>query len=297
MKKTYHGQINQGKTASKFTLHSITTLSKHSGFSLVEVMVASIISIIILLAASSTFLTTYKLKEQVKTRISYEQDVRNTANLLRSDARQLGNFSCMNLPTAGALNNVFNGSFTDTNNKQFLSTSFVNTSIGVTPTTGNQPLVITYINEKYASNLVATDCYKDIRELDQHVDAAVYVVGTTTSDTEPGLYRVNYSGGTWSAPQLLVSNVSRIEYKFHYDGHNAIPNTNSSCPPPTMQANSPAKHVENLERGSLDFNFAQPPVLITAILSIPQQNGERMSYAIKAMVRQGEICVNNQVQS
>ncbi|MCO6507257.1 MAG: prepilin-type N-terminal cleavage/methylation domain-containing protein [Snodgrassella sp.] len=295
MKKAYHGQINQGKTTNKFASDLVTTLSKQSGFSLVEVMVASIISIIILLAASSTFLTTYKLKEQVKTRISYEQDVRNTANLLRSDARQLGNFSCMSPPTANDLNNIFNGSFTDTNNKQFLSTSFVNTSIGVTPTTGNQPLVITYINEKYASNLVATDCYKNIPQLRQHVDAAVYVVGTTNSDAEPGLYRVNYSRGTWSAPQLLVSNVSDIQYNFHYDGHNAVPNTNLSCPSPTMQASSPAKHVENPERNQLDFNFAQPPVLITATLSITQ-NGETVNYAINAMVRQGEVCVNNQVQ-
>ncbi|KDN12832.1 PilW family protein [Snodgrassella communis] len=295
MKKAYHGQINQGKTASKFASRSATMLSKQSGFSLIEVMVASIISIIILLAASSTFLTTYKLKEQVKTRISYEQDVRNTANLLRSDARQLGNFSCMNPPAAGDLNNIFNSSFTDTNNKQFLSTSFDSASIGVTPTSGNQPLIITYINEKYASNLVATDCYKDIPQLRQHVDAAVYVVGTTNSDNVSGLYRVNYSGGTWSAPQLLVSNVSSIEYNFHYDGHNTVPNTNLSCPPPTMQASSPAKHVENLERDHLDFSFAQPPVLITATLSI-NQNGESVDYVIKAMVRRGEICVNNQVQ-
>ncbi|WP_239427773.1 prepilin-type N-terminal cleavage/methylation domain-containing protein [Snodgrassella communis] len=294
MKKAYYGQINQDKTASKFASHSATMLSIQSGFSLVEVMVASIISIIILLAASSTFLTTYKLKEQVKTRISYEQDVRNTANLLRSDARQLGNFSCMNPPTAGDLNNIFNGSFTETNNKQFLSTSFNSTNIGVGSIIG-QPLVITYINEKYASNLVATDCYKNIPQLRQHVDAVVYVVGTTQSDNKPGLYRVNYSGGIWSAPQLLVSNVLNIRYNFHYDGHNAVPNTNLSCPPPTMQASSPAKHVENPERNQLDFNFAQPPVLITATLSITQ-NGETVNYAINAMVRQGEVCVNNQVQ-
>ncbi|PIT55609.1 PilW family protein [Snodgrassella alvi] len=297
MKKSYHVQINQDNLDSKFDLNSPVILHKQRGFSLVEIMVASTISIIILLAASSTFLTTYKLKEQVKTRINYEQDVRNAANLLRSDARQLGNFSCKNPPTTNNLNNIFNGSFTDTNNKQFLSTTFTDRIVGFNPTSGNQPLIMTYINEQYASTLVSTDCNSDIPNAINRVDAAVYMVGTTTSDTVPGLYRVNYSGGRWSAPQLLVSNVSNIQYSFDYDGHSEK-HASTKCPQPLAGVGSSVQIVDNIKKNSLDFNFDKPPVLIKATLTIKQSqaNVDNVNYVINAMVRQGEVCINNQVK-
>ncbi|PIT52151.1 hypothetical protein BHC44_07850 [Snodgrassella alvi] len=291
MKKSYHIQINQDTSENKSDSNSVVILRKQCGFSLVEIMVASTISIIILLAASSTFLTTYKLKEKVKTRINYEQDVRNAANLLRSDARQLGNFSCLNPPTANNLNGIFNGSFTEANNKQFLSTGFVG-DIGVTPTSGSQQLVMTYINGTYASNLVATDCNNNIPNLANHVDAAVYIVGTTASDNVSGLYRVNYSEGRWSAPQLLVSNVSNVQYSFDYDGHSS-----TNCPQPSAGGDSSIQMIDNIEKDSLDFSFDKPPVLIRTTLTVnPSQTDPNVNYVINAMVRQGEICITNQVQ-
>ncbi|PIT16413.1 PilW family protein [Snodgrassella alvi] len=298
MKKSYHAQINQDNLESKSYSNFAVILHKQRGFSLVEIMVASTISIIILLAASSTFLTTYKLKEQVKTRINYEQDVRNAANLLRSDTRQLGNFSCMNPPTTNNLNNIFNGSFTDPNNKQFLSTRFTKDGIGITQTRGSQPLIMTYINENYANTLVSTKCNNSIPDLEHHVDAAVYMVGTTNSDTVPSLYRVNYSGGRWSAPQLLVSNVSNIQYSFDYDGHSDDGHASTKCPQPSAGANSSVQVIDNVKKDQLDFNFAKPPVLIKVTLTInqPQANAGNVNYVINAMVRQGEVCINNQVQ-
>ncbi|NUE66877.1 PilW family protein [Snodgrassella sp. ESL0253] len=289
MKKTYHAQTNR---ESKFNSNFVVGLNKQSGFSLVEIMVASIISIIILLAASSTFITTYKLKEQVKTRINYEQDVRNAANLLRSDARQLGNFSCMNPPTTADLNHIFSGSFT-INNKQFLSTRIPN-GISITPTRGSQSLIMTYINENYARDIVATNCNEDIPNLENHVDAVVYIVGTTNSDSAPGLYRINYSSGHWGAPQLIVSNVSNLQFSFDYDGHT------DNCPKLSSGVGSPIQSVNNINtRNRLNFNFAKPPVLIKATLTINPlsagPNTNNVNYVINAMVRQGEICNNNQV--
>jgi prepilin-type N-terminal cleavage/methylation domain-containing protein len=296
MTKSYHVQINQTKNRSD--LNSAINLSKQRGYNLVELMVASIISVIILLAASSTFLTTYQLKEQVKTRINYEQDVRNAANLLRSDARQLGNFSCLNPPTASNLNSIFNGSFTEANNKQFLSTRFVG-NIGVTPTGGSQQLIMTYINGTYASSLVGTDCNNNIPNLANRVDAAVYIVGTTASDAVSGLYRVNYSGGRWSAPQLLVSNVSNVQYSFDYDGH-IDAGTNANCPQSLPQSNTPTEAVTNFKSNHLNFNYDKPPVLIRTTLTITplqaSENVNNVNYVINAMVRSGEVCINNQVK-
>lgn len=276
----------------------VSGLRKEFGFSLVELMVASIISVIILLAASSVFFTTFKLKEQVKSRIDYDQDVRNAANLLRSDARQLGNFSCMNPPTAGELNNIFNGSFSASNNKQYLSNTF-NTQVGITQTSGNPPLIMTYINDKFASNLTSNECNNGIPNMENNVDAAVYMVGKTASDNVTGFYRINYSKGIWSAPQLLVSNVSSVEYTYDYDNH-----TDATCPQPlSTVASAPVQYVENIEKNQLDFGFDKPPVLIKAKLKItPTQNGSNgsshaeVNYEIYAMVRQGEVCINNQAQ-
>ncbi|WP_239374448.1 PilW family protein [Snodgrassella gandavensis] len=307
MKKSYHVQINQDNVESKFNSSSVVILHKQRGFSLIEIMVASIISIIILLAASSTFLTTYKLKEEVKTRINYEQDVRNAANLLRSDARKLGNFGCITkMDQNGIVDEIFEGSFDDDRNNQFVSTEFdfgQHPSVLVTPLPDSKPLLITYLNEEYASTITAEECIEADPDLgeDDVIDGVLYVVGTTNDNPVPGLYRVNYDGnkaieaptsGKWSTPQLLVSNVTNIHYSFNYDGH-----TDATCPKP----NSPVQPVDNpVSDDKLNFNFNKPPILITATLTINPQpanpNGNTVDYAIKAMVRQGEVCINNQVQ-
>lgn len=287
MKKNAHIQINLFNNRNN--LNSLQLFKKQSGFSLIELMVASIISIIVLLAASSTFFSTYRLKEQVKSRVEYEQDVRNAANLLRSDARQLGNFSCMQPPTANDLNGIFSGSFSATpaNGSQYLSTVF-STDVGVTQTNGSQPLLITYINEEYANGLVATDCGKDIPDLKNHINAAVYLVGTTETDQAPGLYRVNYSKGVWTSPQLIISNVSNIQYSFEYDGHQ-----DSDCPQTASDIVDPNNVISQTVN---TVNYEKPPVLITATLTInpAQANSQSVNYVINAMVRQGEVCINNQ---
>lgn len=288
MKKNAHIQINLFNNRNN--LNSLQLFKKQSGFSLIELMVASIISIIVLLAASSTFFSTYRLKEQVKSRVEYEQDVRNAANLLRSDARQLGNFSCMQPPTPDDLSNIFNATFSPTpaNGSQYLSTNF-NGDIGVTQASGSQSLIITYINEDYANGLVATDCGKDIPDLANHINAAVYLVGTTNDgDQAPGLYRVNYSNGVWTSPQLIISNVSDIQYSFEYDGHQ-----DADCP----QTASDIVKPNNVSSQTVNTaNYEKPPVLITATLTInpTQANNQSVNYVINAMVRQGEVCINNQ---
>lgn len=85
--------INKIQTENNFNDESnslfTSIVRKQQGFTLIELLVATAISIIVLLAASSTFITTYRLNQDVKKRISYEQDVRNAGDLLRTDSRQL----------------------------------------------------------------------------------------------------------------------------------------------------------------------------------------------------------------
>ena len=268
---------------------------RQEGFSLVELMVASAISIIVLMAASSTFLTTYKLKEQVKTRISYEQDVRNAANVIRSDMRQLADFSCMNPPSTSQLNSIFENAFSG-KNKQFLSTELptASSSIAVEPVTGSRPLVLTYISDKLANSILSSQCQTNIDDKD--ISGAVYVVGTTQFDRDPGFYRVSYSNKTFSAPQLIVRNVTAVNYHFDYDDHTA-----NDCPSEASAAsNTPSPPLDANITGTtdLDFKYEKPPVLIGVTLTV-RPNGTNdnttINYEINASVRQGEVCVSSKI--
>ena len=268
---------------------------RQEGFSLVELMVASAISIIVLMAASSTFLTTYKLKEQVKTRISYEQDVRNAANVIRSDMRQLADFSCMNPPSTSQLNSIFENAFSG-KNKQFLSTELptASSSIAVKPVTGSKPLVLTYVSDKLVNSILSSECDTNIDDKD--ISGAVYIVGTTTFDPDPGFYRVNYSNKTFSAPQLIVRNVTAVNYHFDYDNH-----TVNDCPSAASVASStssPPLKANVTRTTDLDFKYEKPPVLIGVTLTV-RPNGTNdnttINYEINASVRQGEVCVSSKI--
>lgn len=71
--------------------------SKIAGFSLIEFMVASILSMIILVAVSSGYFISRKLSDTALARLSVQQDVRNVANMIVRDARMAGNFGCFNM--------------------------------------------------------------------------------------------------------------------------------------------------------------------------------------------------------
>ena len=72
-------------------------IQTQSGFSLIEFLVASIISMIVLIAAGSTYFTTQQLNRVATERLNAQQDLRNAANLIVRDARQAGTFGCANL--------------------------------------------------------------------------------------------------------------------------------------------------------------------------------------------------------
>lgn len=68
-----------------------------AGFSMIEFLVASAISMIVLIAAGSTYFTTQQLNRVATERLNAQQDLRNAANLIVRDARQAGTFGCANL--------------------------------------------------------------------------------------------------------------------------------------------------------------------------------------------------------
>lgn len=73
-------------------------INASQGFSLLEFLVASFLSMIVLIAVTSTYFTARTLNTSASSRLNVQQDLRNAANLLTRDARMAGSFGCFNMP-------------------------------------------------------------------------------------------------------------------------------------------------------------------------------------------------------
>ncbi|HEZ6349768.1 TPA: PilW family protein [Neisseria meningitidis] len=67
------------------------------GFTIVEFLVAGLLSMIVLMAVGSSYFTSRKLNDAANERLSAQQDLRNAATLIVRDARMAGSFGCFNM--------------------------------------------------------------------------------------------------------------------------------------------------------------------------------------------------------
>ncbi|MCP1660920.1 PilW family protein [Neisseria perflava] len=67
------------------------------GFSLIEFLVASALSMIVLIAVTSTYFTARNLNTAASGRVNVQQDLRNATNLIARDAHMAGSFGCFNM--------------------------------------------------------------------------------------------------------------------------------------------------------------------------------------------------------
>ncbi|HGO6469747.1 TPA: PilW family protein [Neisseria gonorrhoeae] len=67
------------------------------GFTIVEFLVAGLLSIIVLIAVVSSYFTSRKLNDAANERLAIQQDLRNAATLIVRDARMAGSFGCFNM--------------------------------------------------------------------------------------------------------------------------------------------------------------------------------------------------------
>lgn len=82
---------------NKKHLPHITDPQKIKGFSLIEFLVASALSMIVLVAVSKGYFTARQLNESAGDRINTQQDIRNAANMVVRDARMAGSFGCFSM--------------------------------------------------------------------------------------------------------------------------------------------------------------------------------------------------------
>lgn len=67
------------------------------GFTIIEFLVAGMLSMIILMAVGSSYFTSRKLNDAANERLAIQQDLRNAATLIVRDARMAGSFGCFNM--------------------------------------------------------------------------------------------------------------------------------------------------------------------------------------------------------
>lgn len=80
------------------------------GFTIVEFLVAGLLSVIVLIAVVSSYFTSRKLNDAANERLAEQQDLRNAATLIVRDARMAGSFGCFNINMSEHIGNdvVFN---------------------------------------------------------------------------------------------------------------------------------------------------------------------------------------------
>ncbi|HEZ1587544.1 TPA: PilW family protein, partial [Neisseria meningitidis] len=224
------------------------------GFTIIEFLVAGMLSMIVLMAVGSSYFTSRKLNDAANERLSAQQDLRNAATLIVRDARMAGGFGCFNMSEHPATDVVFD---VVQKNRLFslnLKRNSTNKLIPITESSNiNYPnffqvdsaLIFQYgiddVNASTATTVVSScaaiskpgkqiptleDAKKELKIPDQdkeqngniarqrHVVNA-YAVGRIAD--EEGLFRFQLDDkGKWGNPQLLVKKVRRMKVRYIY---------------------------------------------------------------------------------
>lgn len=252
---------------NKRLLNHIPNKTATRGFSILEFLVASLLSMIVLMAVSSTYFTARGLNKSANARIGIQQDLRNAANMIVRDARMAGNFGCFNManfPASAVIEDKSSDEYT-------LKTAGVNNLLpikeinklsypGFVQADNDKALLFQYgididIDKKNptAKTAIVSSCFgiakphTEIKDLaaaksalkitnsDQDGSIAImkhemiaYAVGTLGK--ESGLFRFQLSNdGSWSSPQLLIKDIKSMKIRYFYANCSDAPNASASA--------------------------------------------------------------------
>lgn len=221
------------------------------GFTIVEFLVAGLLSIIVLIAVVSSYFTSRKLNDAANERLAEQQDLRNAATLIVRDARMAGSFGCFNM--SEHIKDVVVSDVPQKNYLFSLKKSNANKLIPIAESPNinyqnffqvSSALIFQYgiddVNASDATTVVSScaaiskpgkqiptleDAKKELRIVSQdkeqgniarqrHVVNA-YAVGKIAG--EGGLFRFQLDDkGKWGNPQLLVKKVKRMKVRYIY---------------------------------------------------------------------------------
>lgn len=293
------------------------------GFTIIEFLVAGMLSMIVLMAVGSSYFTSRKLNDAANERLAEQQDLRNAATLIVRDARMAGGFGCFNMSEHPATDVI--SDTTQQNSPFSLKRNSTNKLIPITESLNinyqnffqvDSALIFQYgiddVNASAATTVVSScaaiskpgkqiltleDAKKELKILDQdkeqngniarqrHVVNA-YAVGRIAG--EEGLFRFQLDDkGKWGNPQLLVKKVRRMKVRYIYV---------SGCPEDDDAGKEETfKYTDKFDSSTNAVTPAGVEVLLssgTDTKIAASSDNHIYAYHIDATIRGGNVCAN-----
>ncbi|HEZ0781498.1 TPA: PilW family protein [Neisseria meningitidis] len=292
------------------------------GFTIIEFLVAGMLSMIVLMAVGSSYFTSRKLNDAANERLSAQQDLRNAATLIVRDARMAGGFGCFNMSEHPATDVI--SDTTQQNSPFSLKRNSTNKLIPITESSNinyqnffqvGSALIFQYgIDDVNASaeTVVVSSCSKiakpgkKISTLQEAKSALqitnddkqngnitrqrhvvnAYAVGRI--DDEEGLFRFQLDDkGKWGNPQLLAKKIRHMKVRYIYV---------SGCP----EDDDAGKEEKFKYTGTFDSSTnAVTPAGVEVLLSsgtdtkiAASSDNHIYAYRIDATIRGGNVCAN-----
>ncbi|HEZ2099656.1 TPA: PilW family protein [Neisseria meningitidis] len=293
------------------------------GFTIIEFLVAGMLSMIVLMAVGSSYFTSRKLNDAANERLSAQQDLRNAATLIVRDARMAGGFGCFNMSEHPATDVI--SDTTQQNSPFSLKRNSTNKLIPITESSNinyqnffqvGSALIFQYgiddVNASAATTVVSScaaiskpgkqiltleNVKKELKISDQdkeqngniarqrHVVNA-YAVGKIAG--EEGLFRFQLDDkGKWGNPQLLAKKIRHMKVRYIYV---------SDCP----EDDDAGKEEKFKYTGTFDSSTnAVTPAGVEVLLSsgtdtkiTASSDNHIYAYRIDATIRGGNVCAN-----
>lgn len=292
------------------------------GFTIIEFLVAGMLSMIVLMAVGSSYFTSRKLNDAANERLAAQQDLRNAATLIVRDARMAGGFGCFNMSEHPATdvvsdvaqkNHLFSLERNSTNKLIPIAESSnirypgftqrlnalifqygiddVNASADTTVVSSCAKIAklgkkISTLQEAKSALQITNDDKQNGNITRQRHVVNAYAVGRIAG--EEGLFRFQLNDdGQWGNPQLLVKKINKMDIRYIYV---------SGCP----EDDDAGK--EETFRYTDKFNSAQDavtPAGVEVLLSsgtdtkiAASSDNHIYAYRIDATIRGGNVCAN-----
>ncbi|HFA2877060.1 TPA: PilW family protein [Neisseria gonorrhoeae] len=288
------------------------------GFTIVEFLVAGLLSVIVLIAVVSSYFTSRKLNDAANERLAEQQDLRNAATLIVRDARMAGSFGCFNM--SEHIKDVVVSDVAQKNYLFLLKKSNANKLIPIAESSNinyrgflqvGSALIFQYgiddVNASAATTVVSScaaiskpgkqiptleDAKKELkipdRDKEQNGNIArqrhvvnAYAVGRI--DGEGGLFRFQLNEkGEWGNPQLLAKKIKRMRVRYIYV---------SGCPEDAGKEGQ-FKYTDK-------FDSSVTPAGVEVLLDsgsdakiAASSDNIIYAYRINATIRGGNVCAN-----
>lgn len=293
------------------------------GFTIVEFLVAGLLSVIVLIAVVSSYFTSRKLNDAANERLAEQQDLRNAATLIVRDARMAGSFGCFNMSEHTEKDVVFDVA---QKNRLFSlkrnSTNSTNKLIPITESPNinyrnffrvSSALIFQYgiddVNASAETTVVSScgaiskpgkqiptleDAKKELKIVSQDKEqngniarqrhvVNAYAVGRIAD--EEGLFRFQLNEkGEWGNPQLLAKKIKRMRVRYIYV---------SGCP-----EDEDAGKEEQFKYTD-KFDSSVTPAGVEVLLDsgsdakiAASSDNIIYAYRINATIRGGNVCAN-----